>query len=202
MRTKLFFAALVMLFSSQVALAWPACPGNWNQVVNGTQSTGGLGQVGEIYASGGLTWQCQSKPTVTPPPSTTSTQNQNQTQSQATNNNASATGGNASSANNATAAGNQTTVTSNVEAPKVPVATAYAPPVFPTVTCFKGYSGGVQTMPVGASFGGGKIDKNCAILETARHAPNLLAFCKVYVSNEYVKRAGVTMADCLKENKQ
>lgn len=84
-----------------------------------------------------------------------------------------------------------------VEASKIPVSTAYAPSTFPTVGCFKGYGAGVQTAPVGVSLGGGKIDENCAILEAAGRAHNLLAFCKVYVSNKYVKKAGVTLADCL-----
>jgi hypothetical protein len=57
--------------------------------------------------------------------------------------------------------------------------------------CFKGYGGGVQTMPVGVSMGAGKIDENCAILEAAGRARTLLAFCKVYISNKYVKKAGV-----------
>lgn len=84
-----------------------------------------------------------------------------------------------------------------VESAKIPVSTAYAPSTFPTVGCFKGYGAGVQTAPVGVSLGGGKIDENCAILEAAGRAHNLLAFCKVYVSNKYVKKAGVTLADCL-----
>src|SRR5262249_15813526 len=49
------------------------------------------------------------------------------------------------------------------------------------------------------SFGGGKIDENCAILEAAAKAPNRLAFCKIYVSNKYVKKAGVTLEDCLQQ---
>jgi hypothetical protein len=47
------------------------------------------------------------------------------------------------------------------------------------------------------SFGGGKIDENCATLEAARQARNLLVYCKIYTQNKYVKRAGVTMEDCL-----
>lgn len=111
-----------------------------------------------------------------------------------------ATGGNAS-ANNAN---NSSTTyapvtTTEVEAPKIPVASAYAPPILPTVSCFKGYSGGVQTAPAGISFGGGKIDQNCAELETARQAPSLIARCKVYITNKYVKAAGVTLEDCLNQ---
>jgi hypothetical protein len=67
----------------------------------------------------------------------------------------------------------------------------------PTVPCFKGFSGGAQAAFGGISFGGGKIDQNCADLEAARQAPSLLARCKVYIANKYVKAAGVTLADCL-----
>jgi hypothetical protein len=54
-------------------------------------------------------------------------------------------------------------------------------------------------MAVGGSFGGGKIDGNCAILETARLAPSLLAKCKVYITDKYAKAAGVTLDDCLQQ---
>ncbi len=76
-------------------------------------------------------------------------------------------------------------------------ATAYAPLVAPTTPCFKGYSGGGQGTMFGFSFGGGKIDQNCAALESSRLAPSLVARCKVYITVKYVKAAGVTMADCL-----
>lgn len=85
----------------------------------------------------------------------------------------------------------------NIAAPKIPVDTAYAPNGGTTVTCFKGYGAGVQTMPVGISLGGGKIDPNCAVLEAARQAPSKLARCKVYISNKYVRQAGVTLDDCM-----
>jgi hypothetical protein len=49
---------------------------------------------------------------------------------------------------------------------------------------------------------GTKIDKNCADLEAARKAPNKLAYCKVYIRNDYVRKAGVTLADCMIEDKQ
>src|SRR5208282_1459980 len=138
--------------------------------------------------------------------------------STATGGNATATGGNATGGNSnvsnsgnssnrntasATNSGNNSSstyapvTTTTVEAPKIPVATAYAPTPLPTVTCFKGFSGGVQTAPAGISFGGGKIDSNCANLEAARQAPSTLARCKVNIQNKYVKEAGVTLADCL-----
>ena len=126
-------------------------------------------------------------------------QRQNQTQTAQGGN---ATGGSASSTSSASDNGNGSNNASyssetNVAATKVPVATAVAPAVLPTNPCFKGVGVGVQTMAFGGSFGGGKIDSNCAILEAARTAPSLLARCKVYISNKYVKQAGVTLDDCL-----
>ena len=109
----------------------------------------------------------------------------------------SSTNTNASSAtNNGNNSNNSVT---NIAAPKIPVNTAYAPSTYPTVTCFKGLGAGVQTGAFGGSFGGGKIDENCAILEAASKAQNRLSYCKVYISNKYVKKAGVTLEDCMAE---
>jgi hypothetical protein len=120
-----------------------------------------------------------------------SNQSQTQSTSSAANNNGN---GNGNGANNSSYSS-----TTNVAATKIPVASAYAPPVLPTNPCFKGIGVGVQTMAFGGSFGGGKIDPNCSILEAARLAPNLLSRCKVYISNKYVKAAGVTLEDCLEQ---
>lgn len=119
----------------------------------------------------------------------------NQTQSQSnssTNNNASSASDNGNGNGN-----NSNNSTTNIAAPKIPVNTAYAPTSLPTANCFKGYGAGVQTMPVGVSLGGGKIDENCRALETARNAPNRLTFCKVYVKLKDAKAAGVTLDDCM-----
>jgi outer membrane protein OmpA-like peptidoglycan-associated protein len=122
----------------------------------------------------------------------TNTQSQQQQQQQSQ----TANGGNASSSasNNGNGSNNNTT---NYQAAKNPVSTAYAPPVIPTANCFKGFGGGVQTMPVGVSLGGGKIDPNCRALETARNAPNRVTFCKIYITLKDSKAAGVTMEDCM-----
>lgn len=85
----------------------------------------------------------------------------------------------------------------NIAAPKIPVDTAYAPMPGVTIPCFKGFGAGIQTVPIGGSFGGGKIDQNCAALEAARQAPSKLARCKVYITNKFVKAAGVTLDDCM-----
>lgn len=116
--------------------------------------------------------------------------NAQQSQSNASTNNNQANG-NGSNSNN---------TTNNVEAPKIPVATAYAPSSLPTVQCFKGTSVGAQSAAFGFSFGGGRIDDNCARLEVARSfdlAGERLAACKVKVSNKYAKEAGVTLEDCM-----
>jgi hypothetical protein len=84
-----------------------------------------------------------------------------------------------------------------VDAAKIPVSSAFAPSQFPTVGCYKTYSGAVQGQNLGISLGGGKIDKNCAILEAAGRARNILAYCKVYITDEYVHKAGVTLDDCM-----
>jgi hypothetical protein len=59
---------------------------------------------------------------------------------------------------------------------------------------------GVQTMVFGGSISGGKIDKNCAGLETARSfasVGSLISYCKVMVKRKYSKEAGVTLEDCM-----
>lgn len=217
MKLRSTLVSFALLFVAASAFAWPTCKGNWVQVPKGTGSTNGV-----IYITGdNLTFQCQVPPPVTPPvkPTPVSTSSNASSSASSAANSASnsasssnqhqgqqqgqtANGGNASSTSSATENGNNSNNTSsvtNIAAPKVPVATAYAPSVYPTVTCFKGFGAGIQTAPIGASFGGGKIDENCAILEAAKNAQSKLAFCKVYVSNKYVKKAGVTLADCLAE---
>lgn len=137
--------------------------------------------------------------------SSTSNATSNQKQQQQQTQTQTATGGNAnSSANasggNATSNGDNSNNTTINEA-KIPVAQAYAPTALPTVPCFKGFSGGAQTVAFGGSFGGGKVDTNCAILETARSfgiAGSWLAYCKTMATDKYAKAAGVTVEDCLK----
>ena len=114
-------------------------------------------------------------------------------------------GGNASSVagNSSSGSGNQTSIneTTNVAADRFPVNTAYAAAPYPTAQCYKGYGAGGQSTAFGFSINGGKIDENCAILETARSfdgAGERLAACKVKISNKYAKKAGVTLEDCMK----
>jgi hypothetical protein len=126
----------------------------------------------------------------------TTSQGQNQSQS-----NTSSNANQSSATNQANGNGsNSNDTTNNVYAAKIPVSTAYAPTTFPTSPCLKSYSGGGQGSSLGLSFGGSKVDKNCALLETARSFDAVnerLAACKVKVSGEYAKKAGVTLADCM-----
>jgi hypothetical protein len=111
-------------------------------------------------------------------------QSQNQGQSQTSKSSANGNGDNS----------NNSSYTTNVPRD---TATAVAPVVLPTVPCFKGFGVGAQGPAFGASFGGGKIDKNCAELEAARQAPTLIAKCKILLTNKYYIDAGVTMDDCM-----
>jgi hypothetical protein len=126
------------------------------------------------------------------------TTSQGQTQSQA---NTSSNANQSSASNQANGNGsNSNDTTNNVYAAKIPVSTAYAPTTFPTSPCLKSYSGGGQGTSLGVSFGGSKVDKNCALLETARAFDTVnerLPACKIKVSSEYAKKAGVTLADCM-----
>jgi hypothetical protein len=118
-------------------------------------------------------------------------QKQGQTQSNSSTNNNQSAGGSVSDVGNS-----ETTV----EAPKIPVNTAEAPPVFSTANCFKGFSAGGQTAVAGLSFGGGGIDKNCAAERIAQDyyaMGNRLAACKVIITTKASKDAHVTLADCL-----
>jgi hypothetical protein len=56
-------------------------------------------------------------------------------------------------------------------------------------------------MAFGGSISGGKIDKNCAILETARSFASMnarLAYCKTMLIDKYAKKAGITLEDCMR----
>jgi len=114
------------------------------------------------------------------------------------------TGGTSSAVagNSSSGSGNSTSVdeTTNVAASKIPVNTAYAAAPYPTAQCFKGYGAGGQGASFGFSINGGKIDENCARLETARSfdaVGEYYAGCKVKVNNKYAKEAGVKLEDCL-----
>lgn len=97
---------------------------------------------------------------------------------------------------------NDTTITTNVAAPKIPVATAYAPAAIATVPCFKAYSGGGQASNFGFSIGGGKVDGTCQTLEVARSyaiSGSRKAYCKMMVNLKQSKQAGITFDDCMYE---
>jgi hypothetical protein len=115
-------------------------------------------------------------------------QSQNQTLTNAGNSSSTANGNGVGNGNNS----NDTTINEPRE-----VASAYAPSMNATAQCFKPFSGGGQGLLFGASFGGGKIDENCARLEASRQAPTLVARCKVFITSKYAKEAHVTLDDCL-----
>jgi hypothetical protein len=74
----------------------------------------------------------------------------------------------------------------------------------PTAPCVIGYGAGGQAVLGGFSFSGGKVDKNCAILETARSFANFgsdIAYCKTMLTDRFAIKAGVTMQDCLATRK-
>ena len=220
--------AVVMFGCTLSAMAWNCnTPGQVRvQVPNGTLGSGTGDGPGQVVVDSGLTFICETLPTATnAPPSAVNTNTNNTTS--ASNSTSSATGGNASSTatggnassnqtqgqkqgqsqssnnNNQSAGGSVSNVgnsVTNVAAPDIPVNSAYAPPVFSSVNCFKGFSAGAQTPLIGGSFGGGGIDKNCAAERAAQDylaSGNRLAFCKVMVTTKQSKDAGVTLADCM-----
>ena len=118
-----------------------------------------------------------------------------------------ATGGNqsqssTSSANgNGVGNGNNSDNSSTIINDQRSVASAYAPSMNATAECFKPIAGGGQGLLFGASFGGGKIDENCARLEASRQAPSIIARCKIFLTVKFAKEAGVTMDDCMPQPK-
>lgn len=100
----------------------------------------------------------------------------------ATGGNAEATGGTAAAQGGDATGGNVGDVTTsiNYKRPYRNPANAYAPPVQPTVSCFKGASGSAVGPGFGISIGAGKIDKGCVRRELIRLAPEshkLYLFC-------------------------
>jgi hypothetical protein len=222
--------ALFALVLSVPAFAWNCTtPGQIRvQVPTGTVGNGTGDGSGQVVVDSGLTFECETLPTTSTTPTTSNSTSTatSAANSNATGGNASstATGGNVKNTNTLTNTQGQkqgqtqsnSSVNSNqssggsvsdvgnsqttVEAPKIPVNTAVAPPVFSTTNCFKGFSAGGQTAVGGLSFGGGGIDKNCTAERVAQDyfaMGNRLAACKVITSTKASKDAGVTLADCM-----
>jgi len=205
---------LAVILCAASAFGWTCTtPGQVRvQVPTGTVGSGTGDGSGQVVVDSGLTFICEVLPTATTtPPSATATsgststatstntvsntlaqtQKQQQTQSNTSTNSNQSAGGSVSDVGNSV---------TTVEAPKIPVAPAYAPPVFSTTNCFKGWSAGGQTSLLGGSFGGGGIDKNCAALSAAQNLfamGSRLAACKVILTTKAAKTAGVTMNDCM-----
>lgn len=220
---SLSYAILVFtLFSlAPSAFAW-ACtdPDAVRTDVGTTQPSGNPGDGNGQWFLGtgtegikGHYYVCKCPPKKTrpaqPPVNISVNANQNQQQQQtqqqeqtATGGNATATGGNAQAkaSDNGNGNGNGSNNYSSdsvYEAAKNPVSTAFAPTQVTTTNCFKGYGAGVQTMPLGMSLGGGKIDSNCRALQTMIHSPNRVTFCKIFIRLQDAKAAGVTFEDCM-----
>jgi hypothetical protein len=164
----------------------------------GTSNANGNGSNNTTVAKGGSANGNGSNNTTNSTSSATGNGSNNTTaansnQSQSSTSSANNSGGNSSNSYSSTS-------NTTVEAPKIPVNTAYAPTTIPTSPCLKGYSGGGQGANFGFAFGGSKVDENCAALETARAFDSMnerLAACKVKINTKYAKKAGVTLEDCM-----
>src|SRR5580658_762221 len=221
---KFLAVALLMFASCSVSMAWNCTVAGEGRVqVPASYVGNGVGDGNnQVVSQGGLNFACLPDPIPTPAPTTSGNTNTNTNTNSSTSTSgststaaggsATATGGNqtqgqkqgqSQSSNNQSAGGSVSNVGNSVEniaAPKIPVATADAPPVFSTANCFKGFSGGAQTAAAGISFGGGGIDKNCAAERIAQDyyaMGNRLAACKVITNTKASKDAGVTLQDCL-----
>lgn len=86
----------------------------------------------------------------------------------------------------------------NYEAPRIPVATAYAPNIAPTAVCMGSSSAGGQGMTFGVSIGTSWTDENCLLLEQVRTVSVVLndrataseMMCEVKAYAEARKRTG------------
>lgn len=90
------------------------------------------------------------------------------------------------------------------------MASAYAPTALPSAPCIKGFGAGVQTLPIGGSFGGSKVDTGCDDRETARAYALLgsrLAACKTLVygsKNQKLAKKhpeqAITVDECMQQD--
>jgi hypothetical protein len=223
---KKFLAVAVVMFAScGMSMAWNCSVAGEGRVQVPASYTGnGTGDGNnQVVSQGGLNFACLPDPIPMPTPTAgntnTNTNNSTSTSGSTSNSTSTATGGNATatggnstsnqkqgqsqSSNNQSAGGSVSNVGNSVEniaAPKIPVASAYAPTTLPSAPCIKGFGAGIQTMPVGGSIGGSKVDAGCDIREDARSfflAGSRLAGCKMLVSSKRAQKAGVTLQDCL-----
>jgi hypothetical protein len=113
-----------------------------------------------------------------------------------------------SAANNGNNSNNSVT---NVAAAKIPVATAFAS-AQSSAPCVKGFGAGVQTLPVGGTFGASKVDTGCDDRENARTYALIgsrLAACKTLVYGKKNQKLAkkhpeqaVTVDDCMQQDEQ
>jgi hypothetical protein len=229
---KVLLLAAVVLGSSLSAMCWNCTGNNIRvQVPTGTVGTGTGDAPGNVVVDNGLTFECEAPPTTpttTPTSSSTSSASANPTSTSSS----SAIGGKATSTSTSNSSNNNTNTLSNkqgqtqsnssvnnnqsaggsvsdvgnsqttVEAPKIPVESAYAPTAFPTAPCQQGYSGGVQGATAGISLGGNKTNKVCQMQELARGfalGGSRIAYCKemVAAAKKADKHTTVTFDDCM-----
>lgn len=186
-RTKTFIAAAALLaLTSSFA---HASPSNSNNSNNGnTTNQGGAGGIGigtggnatQGQLQGQLQGQAQAAIGIGQGGSVRNSGNSSNLNANANNSRANST---STSNSNSVASGN---VSSNgnfiqvdgdstqVNAPKIPVATAYAPNVVSTALCKFGVSGGGQGMTFGFSVGVSITDENCMLLEQVRTVSQVL----------------------------
>jgi hypothetical protein len=125
---------------------------------------------------------------------TTNTNTNTNTNSSSSN----ATGGAGGNGGNASNGPQSQSSTYNENIPRQ-TAMAYAPDVFSTANCFKGFSGGASSPVAGISFGAGKIDGDCNLLRIAHEFivnGNVRAAAKLMCATKAAKNAGLTADDC------
>lgn len=114
-------------------------------VKNTVTATGGAG--GSASATGGNVTNTVAGGTAS----------QHQGQSQSTSNSGNNTGS------------SETNVSSVYQASRIPVSTAYSASLTSGLdTCLGSASGGIQTVPVGLTFGSTKVDKNCVLIKQTK----------------------------------
>ncbi len=73
----------------------------------------------------------------------------------------------------------------------------YAPPIYPTVPCFKGGSGSATGPGWGISVGGGKIDPECNEREWIRMGPTVAHRVHTYCSSDFAMERFESFEDCV-----
>lgn len=160
----------------------------------------GIGQGGNASATGGRGGDGGS--VIGSGNSSNSNSNKQQQSSKNRNDNrSSATGGSNTNSNANSGNNSDQSVTvqgDNYDAPRIPVATAYAPNIAPTAVCMGSSSAGAQGVTFGVSLGTSWTDDNCMLLEQVRTVASVIGdreiaaemMCEVKAYKEARARAG------------